>query len=160
VQLETKKRGPGRPRTLMEPSRWFTSEITLGQLVGLEAALHNEEPSLPPGVLRELAIAALGYPVLADLKKNAARKGGSRGRRPAIQDAKLLAQFAEILARAKGTNAQRLLQQSNGFWDDVTANGGRPPIVERLARRALSEMGLPHSHSLRQQAKAAKRHLT
>ncbi len=160
MQPVTQKRGRGRPRTKAEPGTWFEVEVDFSQVQLVEAALQDEEPSLSADVARKLAVAAMGNSVLSNLRKSANRKPGSKGRRPELQDAKLLAQFADILADGDSMEAARLIEQINGYWEDYTKNGGRPPILERVTRRAYASMGVQHAQSLRQQARTAGKHLS
>tara|TARA_Y100000385_G_C12993687_1_gene593995 strand:+ start:504 stop:983 length:480 start_codon:yes stop_codon:yes gene_type:complete len=99
----------------------------------------------------KLAGAGLAYLSLFELKKNASLIRKTPGNRPHIHTWWLLIDCAEILHVATGIDGKAELSRI-GPWNEHKST------IIRHAKVVLSALGLPHHHSMQQQARnAAKR---
>lgn len=158
--MTVSKRNRGRPRKQNNPARFFSASTNFEEASAIYDALKREDPNLSDEQLNALVLKFIGYKSLLDLKRHAKRLTGKGGRAPEIQDSVLLADIAWIYSNGDLERARKLVRKICGYSDDYVAEGRPAPIVEKLARAGLSQMGFPHSHTFRHKVKAAQKHLS
>ena len=100
----------------------------------------------------KLAGAGLAYLSLSELKKNAPLIRKRQGNRPHIHTQQLLIDCAEILHVELGIDGKAELSR-------IGPQNEHNSTIIRHAKVVLSALGLPHHHSMQQQARSAAKQM-
>jgi len=141
-----KKRG----RPLKKIVKFFTEESSVEYIKELSASI-SFNLGVPDGDLTtSLAVAAVSYSVMEQVRYQAPIKNKRRGNRPNIHLTVLLADCAVIHEEFTGEDAKSALRKIGGWAEDT----GKPPTVLKYAEAVLSTLEVEHK-SLRGQARRA-----